>query len=1408
MLVLTPQGVAACTATSAFVLVDWCLSDGKFATLYSPALRESLERAKAGGPAPGGDGDGAGAAPRGAAQCLTHAPGACVMTRYGSGVVVGCSQVEGNLFYEVLAAETKARLLLHCDEPMEPLRSAPGLRCETTFGRGVCRSVSCTGGAARYVVQLGFGIAYLGEAALLPSDAPAAVPLLHALRQRALSGLKAHRGSLASRASKLREMADSARESVKQIAADGGVSAEDALRRAMADTSVRELLGKGQERVRQLLQRVEEEEEGEARNGGADAEGAGGAATPIAKAKHKLNAARRVAQAELQEASDGLRRLLGSASQNGEKGFSVVSVQSQWETLVKAAEGDEVLSSIVRRVEAKGSEIGAVWSTLKASKTGAAVSEGAEELRRNLNGLLADSRDTLSPIAERSRRFIERMGAEDGVALQKANELMSAASRRMGAADGADGAEALLTAAARRLGGARAESALRTLGIGGSAESAKAIDADSPVAATMLRVAALADRAVQEDWDERRALAELFALGSSGSDLKAVGSDITARAMATGAGGAEYAMQLLLRSDLWTCSRFSGGAWERHFALLHLTERGGVLQAISGAAADEAHRLLQSAGVEMPPALYNALLRVRKGGLSQCVASAAEDAAIAERVSSAAAAASRRLAEIGQGLRSGGRVAGLLKYFGGEGGDGLERTLEKLIGGLDAEGALREAELAFSDQGARQRLLDRLKNGALAFFLELLPALEIPPVEGDGDGVKYAVRNLDLTGLTLDKDDVRVTVRGLGEAHTGGSELLAIVATDVGALLPDLQWTFAQQSFPFLNGEGKADAQVMRAALRLGFSVYKYRGAPVLLLSSAAVDMEALELTIRDDNLSWLYNALLQVFTTQVREYLCAALEFELREATAGVLARLHDLCAAHWPQLLRVQQGLTGALHAGAAFDFAKAVEALPDAPRELLAHVQAVLREAQLAEEAGSAMPEVCLVFDEGKLGLALDVRMGGDDAPEGGENTPKATRKEEIDGMDASVSVTDITPGGQAAALLAAAAGGDASRSSGLEALLADASAREARRRAQEGEARRSSSDSVQARVVLLTAALRGAKLVRVAGESVAGMSGEEVLRRLKEAQRPVEIALRPLREVLSAEQREKLKRRRQEATQREIARRQRERREQRRAAVRERLDVRSVELGEGPLGLRLRPHPSVPGLVAVHGFQAAAGGAPLQAQRSGKVRLGDVLLSVEDTRIFSPSAQMGTAALDMAVKAIRAAPRPMRLRFAASPDFEVLHCKEGADLREQYAACGIRSEGGFLFGAEPTVVREKPGRVRLEAKPFEGGAQVDADPKAVPRAAVIIKEWAGAAGEAEGANRVPEVGNALLAVNGVTTKQITKEYLEEVGASGTGDGARAKNIAAIAAETKIALAEAPFAVVVRDEEMHRELLTMLV
>ena len=85
---------------------------------------------------------------------------------------------------------------------------------------------------------------------------------------------------------------------------------------------------------------------------------------------------------------------------------------------------------------------------------------------------------------------------------------------------------------------------------------------------------------------------------------------------------------------------------------------------------------------------------------------------------------------------------------------GSKEMEDKLMAGIetiDVGGLVNDAELALTDQGARQRLVDGMKDALLEFLLQYLPSMPIPPIDGEEDGLECVFRAQNtLSCLVLD----------------------------------------------------------------------------------------------------------------------------------------------------------------------------------------------------------------------------------------------------------------------------------------------------------------------------------------------------------------------------------------------------------------------------------------------------------------------------------------------------------------------------------------------------------------------------------------------------------------------------------------------------------------------------------
>ena len=86
-----------------------------------------------------------------------------------------------------------------------------------------------------------------------------------------------------------------------------------------------------------------------------------------------------------------------------------------------------------------------------------------------------------------------------------------------------------------------------------------------------------------------------------------------------------------------------------------------------------------------------------------------------------------------------------------------------------------------------------------------------------------------------------------------------ITTSHVGCAVPKFEWAFEQLGFPFLNGEGTGKVEMTEAEVYISFKV-EHSGSqsePKLVVESANLKIEVLELSIQESWFSPLYNTVL-----------------------------------------------------------------------------------------------------------------------------------------------------------------------------------------------------------------------------------------------------------------------------------------------------------------------------------------------------------------------------------------------------------------------------------------------------------------------------------------------------------------------------------------------------------------------
>ena len=274
---------------------------------------------------------------------------------------------------------------------------------------------------------------------------------------------------------------------------------------------------------------------------------------------------------------------------------------------------------------------------------------------------------------------------------------------------------------------------------------------------------------------------------------------------------------------------------------------------------------------------------------------------------------------------------------------------------------LSAAEVALTDERARTRLIDSVKDNILDFLVSYIPTINIASLDGVHENIEYSISGLDLSGFRFDKNCVTMDVE---DNLASGKDLLSFVATDITAKFSSVQWKYKKLTFPYLSGQGTANAFVERASIKLGFKIVRLpKGVseqlagdlgpykefenhvslkfpdlahevarlrqpslpifnransplrsnrdiwenvtdwePVLLISQKAIDIDSLTLDLRTDGyMTWLYNMLASVFSNLLKDKICAALTGLISSSSSELLSVVNGAFAAKWDILQRV---------------------------------------------------------------------------------------------------------------------------------------------------------------------------------------------------------------------------------------------------------------------------------------------------------------------------------------------------------------------------------------------------------------------------------------------------------------------------------------------------------------------------
>ncbi|CAD7941739.1 unnamed protein product [Amoebophrya sp. A25] len=233
-------------------------------------------------------------------------------------------------------------------------------------------------------------------------------------------------------------------------------------------------------------------------------------------------------------------------------------------------------------------------------------------------------------------------------------------------------------------------------------------------------------------------------------------------------------------------------------------------------------------------------------------------------------------------------VQSLLSTMGGAGAVGADYDAAGMImqklETLDVDQALEMTERTLADlqdPERRAKLVDEMVDSAVDGLMALLPKIQIDNLEGESHDFAYAVGNINLGGFKLKKECVSLKINfetATAEKLQDGFELISLHAWNMSCVLEKVNFSFEQQNFPYLNGEGLAKCFANKISLRLGFSVRWKSGAPQLYMSRRMVDIEFLTMEIEESWFSALYNVLIAAFSNLILNYVNDKIEEQIDE--------------------------------------------------------------------------------------------------------------------------------------------------------------------------------------------------------------------------------------------------------------------------------------------------------------------------------------------------------------------------------------------------------------------------------------------------------------------------------------------------------------------------------------------------
>jgi len=216
----------------------------------------------------------------------------------------------------------------------------------------------------------------------------------------------------------------------------------------------------------------------------------------------------------------------------------------------------------------------------------------------------------------------------------------------------------------------------------------------------------------------------------------------------------------------------------------------------------------------------------------------------------------------------------------------LEDQLFNQIGTLDAKKMLDQAETALSSAEELEKLANHFKDATLEFVLSVLPDLKIPRVDGSYEvsyvgEILYTIENLDMSGFHFVKEDVQLVFPPDLDLFT-----VDVHAKNVSAVFKNLKISLEQVRFPYFTMHPVANADSEGISMDLTFTMCKETGS--LELSYRKIEIDQLALSIESSSWSQVVNALVTVFSDQIRIYVKDNLEEALDKNVGPLIDQLN----------------------------------------------------------------------------------------------------------------------------------------------------------------------------------------------------------------------------------------------------------------------------------------------------------------------------------------------------------------------------------------------------------------------------------------------------------------------------------------------------------------------------------------